>query len=312
MDTENLTNEISTPDDDEVMLPEGYKDGDTFFDEPSDDAENIFGSDDTIEGFSGEDDDDADPSAEEEAEQEPETPMTETVAEDPETEAGEDTGTEALQQPAPAQVETKSDPAQDQELNSLRSELQRLRSIMAGFDTVSKNMGFENAQAMFGSAEETYRDTEVKRLVSEGMHEEAAKDLVERRMREVKASAQAQQTTQETQQQEQPAAQRDFKREMSELLTDRPQLRDELKNGGTLPREVIADAIKRNISLRAAYAEHELKEVRAEAERVKQENQILKQNAAAKAKAPVKGTAGGGHIETKGKDPFLQGLLSDD
>ena len=53
MDNENLNNEIGTPEDDDVMLPDGYND-ENIFAEPEGDDENIFGKEDTLEGFGDE------------------------------------------------------------------------------------------------------------------------------------------------------------------------------------------------------------------------------------------------------------------
>ena len=324
MENDNLNNKIGTPEDDDVMLPEGYND-ENIFAEPEGDDENIFGKEDTLEGFGDEGTGDED----HEPEEEPEKP-------EPEKEDGVGAGSEEGGAPAAEQerqagglfkfkdgdqdVELKKD--EISELYRFKKEhandgvrLQELQSNMDEAAAMAKRLGFADFKEMLEKAADNYRDAEIKRLTEDPehpVHPEVAKAIVASRMRDNAPKA-ASAPTQQAQKTDAPTApvQRDYRREMSELLTDRPQLRDELKNGGTLPREVIANAIKRDISLRAAYAEHELKEVRAEAERVKQENQILRQNAAAKKKAPVKGTASGGHIETKGKDPFLQGFESD-
>lgn len=104
----------------------------------------------------------------------------------------------------------------------------------------------------------------------------------------------------------------EFRREVAALLKQHPELMEQINKGGELPREVIAVCAKNGVPLRAAFAEYELKQAKAEIERLRKENKILKQNAAAAAKGPVKGAAAGGSTETKGKDPFLEGLLSDD
>ena len=105
---------------------------------------------------------------------------------------------------------------------------------------------------------------------------------------------------------------RSFLDELTELLAQRPDLIERLSNGEGLPREVIAEREKTGVQLHAAYAEYEAKQARAESERMRRENEILRQNTAAAAKAPVRGTAAGGSTEIKGKDPFLEGFLSDD
>lgn len=103
-----------------------------------------------------------------------------------------------------------------------------------------------------------------------------------------------------------------FHEEIASLLEQYPDLREKIAKGEGLPGEVIADCLKNGTALRAAYAEYEAKRARAEAEQMRRENEILKQNSAAAAKAPVKGTATGCGVKTEGKDAFLEGLLSEE
>jgi len=79
-----------------------------------------------------------------------------------------------------------------------------------------------------------------------------------------------------------------------------------------LPGEVISDCLKNGTGLCTAYAEYEEKRTKAETEQMRRENEILKQNSAAAARAPVRGTAAGCGVKTEGRDPFLEGLLSDE
>lgn len=323
MDNESIST-VTPEQDDEVMLPEGYND-ENIFAEPEGDDENIFGKEDTIEGF-GNDGDGAEDTPPEAEEEKPE----------PEKEDGVGAGGEEGSAPAAEQeneaanlfkfkdgdqdVELKKD--EISELYRFKKEhandgvrLQELQSNMDEAAAMAKRLGFADFKEMLAKAADNYRDAEIKRLTEDPdhpVHPEVAKSIVESRMRENAAKA-AGATTQQTQKTDAHAApaQRNFRQEMTDLLANRPQLRDELMKGGKLPQEVISNAAKTGISLRAAYAEYEAGEVKKEAERMKQENDILKQNADAKAKAPVKGVSSGGHVETKGKDPFLQGFESD-
>lgn len=321
MDNENLNNETGTPEDDDVMLPDGYND-ENIFAEPEGDDENIFGKEDTLEGFGDEGKGEEDPAPEEE----PEKP-------EPEEEDGVGVGSEEGSAPAAEQKQEAAslfkikDGDQDVELKeSDISDLYRfkkdhagdsgrLQELQAGMDeanNMAKRLGFADFKEMLAKAQDNYRDAEIKRLTEDPdhpVHPEVAKAIVENRMRENAASA----TTQQAQKADASAvpAQRDYRQEMATLLGDYPELRESLSKGGMVPQEVIRTAADRKISLSAAYAEYKAGEVKKEAERMKQENIILKQNADAKAKAPVKGVSAGGHVETKGKDPFLQGFESD-
>ena len=50
---------------------------------------------------------------------------------------------------------------------------------------------------------------------------------------------------------------------------------------------------------------------KAEADKLRRENRILKQNEASAKQAPVKGVRGGGATDTKPEDDFLRGFNSD-
>ena len=54
-----------------------------------------------------------------------------------------------------------------------------------------------------------------------------------------------------------------------------------------------------------------LRKAQEEAEKLREENMILRQNAANAAKAPVKGASHGAVNETR-KDPFLEGFFGED
>ena len=63
--------------------------------------------------------------------------------------------------------------------------------------------------------------------------------------------------------------------------------------------------------LLSAYSAYRVQASEKAAKSIKKENQILKQNAASAAKAPVKGVSGGGSTNQKKEDPFLKGFDSD-
>ena len=101
-----------------------------------------------------------------------------------------------------------------------------------------------------------------------------------------------------------------LKREMKMLMERYPHLREQMKRGEGLPQWLLAACAKDGVSLREAYAEHEMQQAKEEAAQLRRELELLKQNTAASGKAPVKGAAG--NAGEKGKDPFLEGLLSEE
>ena len=94
---------------------------------------------------------------------------------------------------------------------------------------------------------------------------------------------------------------RDFAAEIRELWAIRPDLK-----GKTLPPEV-AKAAADGQRLALAYFAYDAKSARSQAESSRRENEILRQNMASAARAPVRGaTSDSG--ENKPRDPFLEGF----
>ena len=105
-------------------------------------------------------------------------------------------------------------------------------------------------------------------------------------------------------QEEVPASEeRDFGAEVQALFLARPELR-----GGELPREVLMACVDGK-PLTEAYSDY-AKAQRQEAESLRQENRVLRQNAKAAAQAPVRGVTRGGGTNAKPEDAFLRGFNS--
>ena len=191
-----------------------------------------------------------------------------------------------------------------------QAKLAKMSPMLDKAERLSRSLGYENLEAMLNSAEENYLSAEVKRLVGEGVHEEVAKDMVARRMASAAAAESTQDATEEPAQVSEPTSEppaRDFKAEIQELYRVNPAWR-----GKQLPDEVAKACAIGNKKLVDAVAEYEARQTKAEAVKLRKENQILKQNAASAAKAPVKGVTGGGATDTKAKDDFEMGFDSDD
>ena len=100
---------------------------------------------------------------------------------------------------------------------------------------------------------------------------------------------------------------RDYRAEVAELFRAFPDARNE-----RIPDEVTNDAIATGKPLIQVYMDYKLKQTSAKAKTAEKENKILRQNAAAAQKAPVRRSTGGGQTDTKPADPFLEGFNSDD
>jgi hypothetical protein len=315
---EDINNTIMLEDDD-AILPEGWAEGDDIFDS---------------EHWSGEaiqTDEPAEPT-----EQSPENGVTEADAEAPTTEHTDEPGVQDENtEEAPTTEPENSTPSHklkftarvdradldvevdESELPTLyqkaqvtdrmQAKLAKLTPQLEKAERLAKAMGFDTVDAMLESAESNYRNTEVSRLVGEGVHEEVAKDMVSRRIHERSDNhaTPAEQTPEEKPAAPAAPAGRDFNSEVSELLSSRKDL-----VGTTLPAEVVEACVKGGKRLVVAYAEYEAQKAKAENERLAKKVKVMEQNAAAAARSPVAGVSGGGPTDTKAEDDFEKGFNS--
>ena len=96
---------------------------------------------------------------------------------------------------------------------------------------------------------------------------------------------------------------RDFDREFQQLHALYPEMTQ-------LPNEVMSAYLK-GADLLSAYSAYRVAKSEQAVASVKKENTILRQNAAAAARAPVKGVTGGGNTVEREKDDFEKGFDSD-
>ena len=103
---------------------------------------------------------------------------------------------------------------------------------------------------------------------------------------------------------EEKPAERDFTAEVQQLKALYPDFQ-------VTPDEVALEVAK-GTNLLTAYVAYREKQTQKAAASLKKENEVLKHNAAAAAKAPVRGITGGGATDTKPKSDLLVGFDSDD
>ena len=319
---DELDNSTTVLDDDDVILPEGYAEGDDIFDQDS--WTGGTQADESAET-------DPDPAVEEGTEETEATPTTESaddsgVPEDgqegaPTTEPGQEPSAKKLKFTARvdrADLDVEVDESElptlyqkAQVTDRVQAKLARLTPQLEKAEKLAKSMGYESVDEMLAAAESNYRDNEVSRLVSEGVHEEIAKDIVSRKMgaaaAHTEAGTPAQQEPADGQIATSASPTRDFKAEVKALLDARPDL-----IGKEIPSEVVNNCVRNGKPLVIAYAQFEEKQMRAENERLAKRVKVLEQNAASAARAPVSGVTGGGPTDTQPKDDFLLGFESDD
>ena len=166
----------------------------------------------------------------------------------------------------------------------------------------AKILGYATVDEMLKAAEDSYRDGEVERLVNEGTQKDVAEDYVRRKMNDVSVEEEKPADNKDT-----PKG-RDFKSEVEALLELRPELK---KPGTKLPDEVTSECVKTGRPLAVVYLEYEARQEKARYEELLKENKKLKQNANAASRAPVRGVSRGGAPSKQEDDPFMSGFNSE-
>lgn len=166
----------------------------------------------------------------------------------------------------------------------------------------ARALGYESVDDMLAKVRTEKIEREVAELVDDHVHETIARDVVSRKYPEYALPARQQTAAPVPTQPAQPV--RNIDNELAELHAAYPDLR-----GQKLPQEVTSAAMGGK-HLLSAYNEFLIKHNNEELSRLRKENETLRQNAAAAAKAPVKSVTAGGATDTKPTDDFLLGFNS--
>lgn len=298
MDEQNMA---AIPEEEDVMMPDGYGTGDDFF----------------ADEWTGQD---ADAQPEPEQEPEPEkpkedAPTTEQPEEDhevqePEAETPED-APRRLRFKARVDREDMDVDIGEDEVPALyqlakagerwKAKNDTMRQQVEHYEQMAKGMGYATVDEMIQKTAEGYKAAKVQELMEQGTPQTIAEDYVDRMMQREAAKAPDPEPEEPTPE----AHERNIQAEAQELIVARPDLKTR-----QLPMEVV-EAWRNGENLLNAYNRYEAQQKEAENQKLKKENNILKQNAAAAAKAPVKGVTGGAPTDTEPEDPFLKGFDSD-
>lgn len=298
MDEQNMA---AIPEEEDVMMPDGYGTGDDFF----------------ADEWTGQDAD-AQPEPEQEAELEKpkeDAPTTEQPEEDheaqePEAETPED-APRRLRFKARVDREDMDVDIGEDEVPALyqlakagerwKAKNDTMRQQVEHYEQMAKGMGYATVDEMIQKTAEGYKAAKVQELMEQGTPQTIAEDYVDRMMQREAAKAPDPEPEEPTPE----AHERNIQAEAQELIVARPDLKTR-----QLPMEVV-EAWRKGDNLLNAYNQYEARQKEAENQKLKKENNILKQNAAAAAKAPVKGVTGGAPTDTEPEDPFLKGFDSD-
>lgn len=292
----------------EAMMPDGYGTGDDFF----------------ADEWTGKDAD-AQPEPEQEPEQETpqeDAPTTEQPEEDHEVQETAEAPADETTAPRRLRFKARVD-REDMDVDIGEDEVPTLYQLAkagerwkAKNDTMSqqleqyakaaKGMGYATVEEMIQKTAEGYKEKLVQELVDQGTSKTIAEDYVERVMQRDAAKAPDPEPEHEAEPEKVPEhPERNIQQEAQELIVARPDLKTK-----QLPMEVV-EAWRKGENLLNAYNRYEAQQKEAENQKLKKENNILKQNAAAAAKAPVSGVTGGAPTDTEPEDPFDVGFDRD-
>lgn len=298
MDEQNMA---AIPEEEDVMMPDGYGTGDDFF----------------ADEWTGQDAD-AQPEPEQEAEPEKpeedapttEQPKEDHEAQEPEAETPED-APRRLRFKARVDREDMDVDIGEDEVPALyqlakagerwKAKNDTMRQQVEHYEQMAKGMGYATVDEMIQKTAEGYKAAKVQELMEQGTPQTIAEDYVDRMMQREAAKAPDPEPEEPTPE----SHERNIQAEAQELIVARPDLKMQ-----QLPMEVV-EAWRKGDNLLNAYNQYEARQKEAENQKLKKENNILKQNAAAAAKAPVKGVTGGAPTDTEPEDPFLKGFDSD-
>lgn len=279
MDEQNMA---AIPEEEDVMMPDGYGTGDDFF----------------ADEWTGQDAD-AQPEPEQEAEPEKpkeDAPTTEQPeenheAQEPEAETPED-APRRLRFKARVDREDMDVDIGEDEVPALyqlakagerwKAKNDTMRQQVEHYEQMAKGMGYATVDEMIQKTAEGYKAAKVQELMEQGTPQTIAEDYVDRMMQREAAKAPDPEPEEPTPE----AHERNIQAEAQELIVARPDLKTR-----QLPMEVV-EAWRNGENLLNAYNRYEARQKEAENQKLKKENNILKQNAAAAAKAPVKGVTG--------------------
>lgn len=184
----------------------------------------------------------------------------------------------------------------------------KAQSVVKQAEAAAKVLGYESPAALINAVVGNAREAERVSLVSKGTPTEIIDDYLARKYPEISEAQVAEEEPEPAPAapaQAQPVA-RDLGTEARALLAAYPEL-----VGQKLPAAVTT-AWAAGKPLTEAYREYKETQQKAESDALRKENQILKQNAASAAKAPVSGVSRNGSADTKPTDHFVAGFDSDD
>lgn len=210
-----------------------------------------------------------------------------------------------------------------QRANQAQQDVEQYRRSMAEFAAKARALGAEGEtptdvlRTLMDSITSSARTQQIEDLVSGGTAKEVAEFVVDQRMksaaaqepqsepevREPEANEEQEDSTHAEDGAQEPPTPEQFNLDLHKLLSLRPEI---LESGKPFPDEVL-NAYMKGENLTVAYLDYESKQTAAEKQTLEKQNRIFQQNQESAKRAPVRGVAGSGGIDSK-QDPWLAGI----
>ncbi|MCR5663559.1 MAG: hypothetical protein K6G17_01620 [Oscillospiraceae bacterium] len=292
MDEHSKSMRSAYAEDDGAMLPDGWGEGDDFFNQDA------WTGAPAADGQAEREDDPALP----DAKAEPDAADPVTVGDEAEGETGGPTtpeGKPKLKFSATVDHRTREVELDEKDLPALyqkaqvtertQAKLARMQPVYEQAQREARRLGYASAEEMLGAVGgEAHRETS-------SAPEASAIGAKQRSDQGITPYA---------------APKRDLQAEVEALLALRPELR---QPGARLPDEVTAAFAAGSRPLSVVYLDYEARQRQAAYDAILKENKALKQNAEAASRAPVRGVSKGGRTEAKSDDdPFLRGFYAEE
>ena len=279
----------------EPILPDGWKDGDNLFDEGTDSVDQLFAD--------GQEEDPLAALLNEGANASDNTPTTGDAAEANVSDAGtqQQEGAPDGEKPEATHVPRKlvlkvNHGEEEVDVNALSDdELRALLQKGRAFDAMKDAENKRNYRAVYQEQIDAGMTEAAARLVAKDAAGGQTYALTDEEETASPAPAQPQADPTPG-----PTHTRDLRAEVEQLRVLYPDLKE-------MPDEV-AQSISKGVPVLQAYLAYRDKQSATAAAKLRKENQILKQNAANSARAPVRGVSGGDSTPQKQKDLFEKGF----
>lgn len=180
-----------------------------------------------------------------------------------------------------------------QNYGRLSAKYDKLREENLAFKALAAQLGYKSVEEMIEQTSASDRKSKVDALVDEGTPQEIAEDYIDRKIKRAKDDFHASENAErmETKPESSPDDSDDtdyFRSQVAEFFKARPDLKGKVTS---LPKEVSEAVVTRKGTLREVYAEWEMRQQKADAEKLRKEKEMLAQQAEAATRAPVRGAA---------------------